>query len=144
MEAGQNTQQKLEQVRGNIERWRQTREKLGAMPAPLWEEAAADAREAGTHRVARALGLNYVALKQRAFPSARAEAKHPLAQRKRRTRAQRTTFVEMKPRSATMVHAAASELVIVDVIATSGARLTLRLNGGAVSPDLATLIASFR
>ena len=145
MEADQNTQQ-LEQVLRNIEQWRQTRTKLGAMPAALWDEAAAVARAAGTHRVSRALGLNYLVLKQRAFPKARAEAKQ--LPRSSRPAPKRPTFVEMKSPSAAAVSAAAaaaaSDAVVVEVVAASGARLTLRLNGRGVSPEFAALIASFR
>lgn len=137
MEAEQNAEQQLEQVRRNIEEWRHTRTKLGAMPPPLWDEAAAVARAAGTHRVSRALGLNYIVLKQRAFPKARAEVGRP--RRPSRTPKLVTArFVEVTPPSV------ASESVVVEVVAASGAHLTLRLNGGAVSPDFAALIASFR
>ena len=139
MEAEQITQQ-VEQVRRNIEQWRQTRTKLGAMSPELWQDAAAVARVAGTHRVARALGLNYLVLKQRAFPKARFDANRPpRAIRSSKPRA--ATFVEVKPPPSTSAPAAA---VVIEVVATSGARLTLRLDGGGVSPELASLVASFR
>lgn len=145
-----DAEQQLEQVRRNIEQWRQTRTKLGAMPAGLWDEAAAVARAAGTHRVSRALGLNYLVLKQRAFPSAGAELKRsPRVTRPSRPIA--ATFVEVKkvkPAAAATespaAAAAARDAVVVEVVAASGARLTLRLNGRAVSSDIAALVASFR
>ncbi len=135
-------QQELEQVRRNVEQWRQTRVKQGAMPAPLWEQAAAVARMVGTYRVARDLSLNYRALKQRAFPTARAEAS-----RKRRpgrpSKKSGAAFVEIKsvPSLSTAV-TAVSEGAVVEVVAADGARLTIRLKSG--TPDLAALVASFR
>lgn len=142
-----DAEQQLEQVRRNIEQWRQTRTKLGAMPASLWDEAAAVARAAGTHRVSRALGLNYLVLKQRAFPNARAEAKRP-PRAPRPSKQSAATFVEVKkvapPSAAPAAAAAASEAVVVEVVATSGARLTLRLSGNVVGAELAALVASFR
>lgn len=142
-----DAEQQLEQVRRNIEQWRQTRTKLGAMPSSLWEEAAAVARAAGTHRVSRALGLNYLVLKQRAFPHARAEVKR-LPRARRESKPSAAMFVEVKqvkpPSAAPAGAAAASEAVVVEVVANSGARLTLRLSGSVVGPELAALVASFR
>jgi hypothetical protein len=139
-----NAEQQLEQVRRNIEQWRQTRTKLGAMPASLWDEAAAVARVAGTHRVSRALGLNYLLLKQRVFPNARVEVKR-LPRKRRASKPSAATFVEVKKvKPASASPAPASDAVVVEVIAASGARLTVRVNGRGVSPELATLIASFR
>ena len=137
-------EQQLEQVGERIEQWRKTRTKLGAMPAPLWDEAAAAARKLGLFRVARALGLNYLALKSRAFPSAgvRAQARGGGAPTKP------AAFVEMKALPSAMVPASAvaktSEQIVVEVVAASGARLSIRLSSGAIGQDLAALIASFR
>ena len=54
----------MKRVRAGIERWRWSREKLGPMPAGLWREAAALAREVGAGPVGRALRLNHQALKR--------------------------------------------------------------------------------
>lgn len=144
MEAeGQTQPQQLEQVRRNIEHWRQTRVKLGAMPASLWEEAAAAARAVGTHRVSQALGLNYLVLRQHAFPKARAETKGP---RRAAVRSKKSgaTFIEVQDIAAASrpPTAAVNESAVVEVVAADGARLIIRLKGG--SPDLAALVASFR
>jgi hypothetical protein len=48
-----------------IEQWRQMRRRRTAMPAELWSEAVTLARSAGSYRVARALRLNFEALKRR-------------------------------------------------------------------------------
>src|ERR1700738_3835917 len=50
-------------LRGRIEGWRQSRPKSRPMPEELWQEASAAAKRLGTGRVARALGLNFEALK---------------------------------------------------------------------------------
>lgn len=54
----------VEVVRRAIEAWRQARVKGAAMPAELWAAAAALAQEQGIFPVARALGVDYAALKR--------------------------------------------------------------------------------
>jgi hypothetical protein len=141
-----HAEQELDETRQRIEQWRQTRTKLGPMPAPLWDDVAAVARRLGSFRVARALGLDYVAVKKRAFPAESAEARRQ--PRAGRRSARRAMFVEVKAapsvRVPTPAAAAASEGGVVEVVAASGARLTIRLNGGAVGRELAALVASFR
>lgn len=138
MEAERQNQQ-LEQTRRSIEQWRQTRVKLGAMPAPLWEAAAAVARTLGAYRVARDLGLNYLALKQRAFSSA-GPPSGP------RPATSNPAFVEVKGIAAPVVAAtsgsAASDGAVIEMVAADGARLTIRVARGGL--DLAALVASFR
>ena len=51
-------------LRRRLDSWRRTRAKLGPIPPPLWNEAAALARVQGVHPIARSLGLDYNSLKR--------------------------------------------------------------------------------
>jgi len=53
-----------------FEAWRQSRSNRSRVPADLWIAATELARRHGVHRVARALGLNDTALKQRTLAAA--------------------------------------------------------------------------
>jgi hypothetical protein len=53
------------QLRGRVEHWRKTRTSRKPMPAALWSEAVAAAREHGVFAVCRETALNYGALKGR-------------------------------------------------------------------------------
>jgi hypothetical protein len=130
-------------VKQRVEQWRQTRTKLGAMPAPLWAEAAAVARKVGVYRVARALGLNYLVLRSHAFPRTGVHGESRTRPRvtKQSAAGARATFVEVAGLKPVL---AASEAVVVEVVAATGARLTLRLKDAALSSELAALVASFR
>lgn len=56
---------RLEFGRQRFEHWRSHRQKLSRIPEPLWHDAVTLAEEFGVHRTARALRLNYDALKAR-------------------------------------------------------------------------------
>lgn len=60
----------VQAVRERFEAWRQTRLGRSRIPAELWAAAAGLARHYGVHRVARALGLNDLALKNHALEAA--------------------------------------------------------------------------
>lgn len=53
------------EVRERIEQWRRTRTKLSPMPEALWRGAIALTRRKSVYGVARALGIQYAALRQR-------------------------------------------------------------------------------
>lgn len=55
----------LERVRKDIDHWRATRRKFGAMPKELWAAAVVQARRHGVGPVARFLGLGHRHLKDR-------------------------------------------------------------------------------
>lgn len=55
----------LEAVKEEIQHWRSTRKKVRPMPEELWQSAAEVAREGKLGCVAKELGLNYTALKNR-------------------------------------------------------------------------------
>lgn len=56
---------RVDRLRKQIERWRQTRTKRSAMPARLWGVTAELAREHGVYAAAQALGLSYTSLRTR-------------------------------------------------------------------------------
>ena len=58
----------LDELAGQIERWRQTRKRRRPMPEPLWQAAASLSKKLSIQQVSKALGLNYGALKKRVYP----------------------------------------------------------------------------
>ena len=138
-EVQSGAQVRLEQVRGDIEDWRTSRAKLGPMPEALWENATIAARELGLYPVARALRLNYAALKQRVAAGTAGE-RGAQARRVEPARKARVDFVEVSNRS--LLSGFSSEGMVVEVVAADGARLTVRARGG--SPDIAALVSAFR
>lgn len=56
---------RVTQLRGRIERWRRLRAKRSPMPEELWSAAVLFARRHGVYPVARALRIDYGALKKR-------------------------------------------------------------------------------
>lgn len=131
-------QLKLEQIGGDIRQWRQIRAKPGPMPEGLWEEATSLARTLGVYRVSRALGLNYGALKERVAPTgqrgSRTRDAGPLP------RKSRGSFVEV--RGVPLLGGFSNEGTVVEVVASDGTRLTIRLKGG--NPDITALVNAFR
>lgn len=130
----------LEGLRDRIEVWRGMRPRPRSMPEPLWNEAAAKAREVGVYRVARTLGLSFKALKSRAgSASTRGYRRRsvtcapPLSAR--------TDFVEVKG-LAQVSPAVVGQETVVEVVACDGARLSIRLK--CASADVAALIHAFR
>jgi hypothetical protein len=119
----------IEGLRGRIEEWRQSQPKSRSMPEELWQEASTAARTLGAGRVARALGLNYEALKQRVLASG--PGRHG-GRRRRKTQTEGTGFIELKEFPAVGQLAARDEMV-VEMVAADGARLTIRINAASVS-----------
>ena len=58
-----NLPARLERLRRRFERWRRTRKVRGRIPDLLWTAAVKLAADYGTHRTARALRVDYYALK---------------------------------------------------------------------------------
>jgi hypothetical protein len=121
--------QGLQQVRRRIDVWRWTRLKRSPMPEELWAAAAKLARRLGTWRMAHDLGLCYESLKRRVEEEAS----------QRETGALR--FVEV--RGADLMDVASSPGTVVELHATDGTRMTVRLGGGA-RVDMTALVAAFR
>ena len=129
-------QEQLEQVCGDIKRWRLTRAKAGAMPEPLWDAAALLAQALGVYRVARAAHLNYGALKERAACTARRQGRR--ARGTTLAKMARSDFVEM---SGFPLLSGQKAGTVVEVVGADGARLTVRLQG---TPDVPALVNAFR
>lgn len=115
-------------VRRRLDSWRRSRSKLGPIPSPLWNEAAALARLHGVHPVARSLGLDYNALKRHVRAgSLAASTATPVAP---------PAFVELAlvPSSPTLAECTA------ELERRDGARMRVKL---ARSEDLLAMAESF-
>ena len=125
----------VEAVRRKISHWRKTRPKTKAMPDGLWEAAVALTPEHGVCRVARDLGLNYAALKERA--RRRDAALVPV--RKDEETAATTAFVEVSPAQLFGGDRIGATVVLA---APDGATMTVEVPPGQPL-DWAALSASF-
>jgi hypothetical protein len=119
----------IEGLRARIEAWRGSESKGRAMPEELWEAAGAAAQLLGVFRVARALSLNYQTLKRRAGMADT-----------QRAAAGRADFIELPGVSAPF--AGPGDEAVVEVLATDGAKLTLRVK--AQNLDMAALVNALR
>ena len=127
---GAQGQLRLSQLRRRIERWRWTRAKRSPMPPELWQAATELARELGAARVARALGVGYGALKDRAGA--------PGATGRREAEA----FVELDGAS---LFAAAPARVRSEVELSDASGTTMVIRPGAdQAVDVGALLAAFR
>jgi hypothetical protein len=128
----------IEGLRGRIEGWRQMRPKSWPMPEELWQEASAAAKRLGTGRVARALGLDYEALKQRVLSNGPSRSR---GSARRPGQPEGAEFIELSGFPALGPSAAQDEMV-VEMVAADGTRLTIQVKGA--SRDLSGLINAFR
>jgi hypothetical protein len=133
----QKTQQaatavQLKQVRERIERWRGSRRRCSPMPARLWDEATALARELGVYPVKRALGLNYESLKRRVGSGRPGRG---------RAEADASGFVELS--GAQLLGLPVATGPMIEVSDGNGVRLTVRLASGSAL-DVARLVEAFR
>ncbi len=119
----------LQRVRRRIEVWRWTRLKRSPMPEDLWTQATKLAEALGVWRAARDLGLCYESLKRR------------VEEKASRKQADAVRFVEV--RGTELMDLASSNGTVVELHATDGTRMTVRLGSGA-QVDLQALVASFR
>ena len=124
-----------------IERWRDTRRKVGPVPQPIWGRAVELAGRYGLPRVARLMKLNYSGLRKRVAarqsasagaPSAQPSARSPAKPAPARSSAQPSApaFVELWPGVSAPV---------VTLVRSDGARLVIE--GGHL--DLQVLAESF-
>ncbi len=133
---------RLHRLLGRFERWRRTRKAGARIPEPLWSSAVKAAGAFGVHRTARALGVDYYALKKRVEGKpggAKRAGRRPAATASKGSAATGgTTFVELPPAAWP-----GSGECIMELEDASGAKLRVHLKGlGA--PDLAALSRSFR
>lgn len=108
----------LNQLRGAVERWRNTREKLGPMPPELWSAAVDLAAKHGLAPVVGIAGLGYVSLKKRLDQSRGAAA--TVAQKPMR-------FVEVDAQQFTQTLEATGP--VVEFCEPDGRRLVIRFPG---------------
>jgi hypothetical protein len=120
--------QQLQEIRTKIDIWRWTRSKRSPMPEELWTQSVQVAQHLGVWQVARDLGLCYESLKRRVEEKA-----------SRRQGAMR--FVEV--RGTDVMAAAGNDGTVVELSATDGTRMAVRLGRGA-PVDLLALVAAFR
>jgi hypothetical protein len=118
---GDRTSIGLEQTRRRITRWRETRTHRGApMPAALWTAAVALARQHGLYPTARALHVDYGALKKRRDAADGGRVAAP-------------TFVELPA-----VRPPGLGPCVIDLEAPRGGRMRIEVTGVTVA-DLVTL-----
>ena len=111
---------RLVSLRERFDEWRRKRKVRSRIPEPLWDKAVKLAGTYGLHRTAKALRVNYYALKKRV----ETEGTTPDA----------TTFLELAapaPCECTM-----------ELEDAAGARMRVQLSGVA-TPDLVALSLSF-
>jgi hypothetical protein len=121
----------VESLRERVDEWRRTRDRRTAMPAGLWDEAVALARPGRAWAVARALGVNFQALRRR---MAEAGDDAPGAS------SSSSAFVELS--GAQILGSAPAPGAVVE-LSDGDARLTVRMAAG-VELDVARVVAAFR
>lgn len=118
---GSSTSIGLEKTRRRIARWRETRSYRGApMPAVLWAAAIALARQHGLYTTARALRVDYGALKTRLSTAEAGRVPSP-------------AFVELPAARPTGLGPC-----VIDLEAPRGRRMRIEVTGVTVA-DLVTL-----
>ena len=121
---------RMEGVRRQFERWRETRKARSRVPDSLWTLAVKVARTYGKSRTARVLGVDYYALKKRvereAAPDLGVLEKDPAA-----------TFIELAPSAPV-----GSCQCMLELENVGGAKMRICLTGGAAL-DLPALARSF-
>ena len=122
---------RLEGVRRRFERWRRTRKVPARIPEPLWAAAVKLAGTYGIHRTAKALRVDYYALKKRVEGASAATASQLPAG------AAGATFLELSP----PVWPGSGECTL-ELEDAGGAKLRVHLKGFE-APDLAALSRSF-
>ncbi len=121
---------RLKGLRRRFERWRRTRKVRTRIPEPLWAAAVKLAGRYGIHRTAKALRVDYYALKKRVQQKAAPDPSTP-------ERGAAATFVELA--APTLAGSGQCTLELEDA---GGAKLRVHLKGFA-APDLAALSRSF-
>jgi hypothetical protein len=128
---------RLEGLRRRFERWRRTRKVRARIPEPLWASAVKLADRYGIHRTAKALRVDYYALKERVEQNAVSAG----AQRDPAATASKMVaeaeFLELP--AAAWPDSGECTLELEDA---GGAKLRVHLKGFA-APDLAALTRNF-
>lgn len=120
----------LDPVREQIRAWRETRKLPGPMPGEIWDRAVVLARVFGVCKVARAVGLDYSALRKKV---AKALEKPGLV---------KPTFVELPGRMVTdeglseqsprdlEIRRAEGTGALIDISTPDGSRIRIQLEAG--------------
>lgn len=116
----------LAELRRQIQEWGATRKVPGAMPEEIWKAAAALAREFGACSMARALTLDYSALRKRAGKAPETSLVKP-------------TFVQLP---ATLASEPQPVGATIEISGRDGARMRIQLEGGR-GMDAAGIITAF-
>jgi hypothetical protein len=132
---------RLEGLRRRFDRWRRTRKVRTRIPEPLWSSAVKAAGDFGIHRTARALRVDYYALKERAEGKpggGKRAGRRPAATASKVSAATGgATFVELPP--AAWPGSGECTMELEDA---GGAKLRVHLKGLG-TPDLVALSRSF-
>ncbi len=126
---------RLVSLRGRFEEWRRTRKVRSRIPEPLWDSAVKLAKKHGLHRTAKALRVNYYALKERVEGETASDVRNV-------PEGGGATFLELAaapPASSILTGSCEYTLELED---TDGAKMRLHLKGTA-TPDLVALSRSF-
>lgn len=120
---------RVNRVRVRIERWRRQRTQPSPMPEELWASAVSLARRHGVYPIARALRIDYGALKKRITPRPQV-----------RSKIRKTEFIELGP--APLLGHLEPAGMVVELSDEDGAKLVMRLPAGD-SVDVERLVAAF-
>ncbi len=121
---------RVDSIRRRFEHWRQTRRGLSRIPERLWAAAVEMAGTCGISHTAKALRVNYNALRKRIEHQAAAGLRRPEGNSV-------ATFLELAP--PPQVGSCQSTMELED---DSGAKMRVHLQS-AEAPDLAALSRSF-
>jgi hypothetical protein len=124
----ESTTDHLDEVRRDLERWRQRRSFGTRIPEELWQAAAEVGREVGVSKTARELGLDYYKLRRRTESAAETLPAKETPQEGR--------FLEIP------MCAPASPECVLEIEDGQGARLRLELKG-ATPAHLETVARTF-
>ena len=122
---------RLRTVRQRFERWRRTRKVRSRIPEPLWVSAVKAAGTYGIHQTARALRVDYYALKKQV------EGRRAVTASKASSEGAGATFLEVSPPAWPGCGECTLELENA-----GGAKMRVHLKG-FTAPDLAALSRSF-
>jgi hypothetical protein len=132
---------RLVRLRRRFEDWRRTRKVRSRIPEPLWDSAVKLAGVYGLHRTAKALRVNYYALKKRVEREADCGAADV-------PEATGATFLELTATGRLRSNGPTRSIptdpceCTLELEAADGAKMRVRLSG-VVTPDLVALSRSF-
>ena len=121
--------ERLDELRGQIQNWRERRKVPGPMPGELWGAAVALAKEFGVCRISRALTLDYTALRKRTEKLPEAGLVKP-------------TFVQLPATVAPERAVNSAPGATIEISARDGSLLRIHLEAGR-GMEAAGIVAAF-